>query len=124
MYVIDRTSVTNGTGSTKVGARFSADHAGTFSATASISLTAEASAAVFAKVSATVNGSITHSMTTTIGTSTTADVKPYSTLKADYGIIRENVNMKKYYIYSNCGTSSPTYFSYAAPYRKNWKLYY
>ncbi|MGA8994720.1 MAG: hypothetical protein WB441_10495 [Nocardioidaceae bacterium] len=124
MHVVDRTSVTNSTGSTKVNATFKADQAGTFSATASISLTAEASAAVSAKVSATVNSAITHSMTTTIGTSTTADVKPYSTLKADYGIVRENVSMKKYYMYSNCQTSSPTYFTYAAPYRKNWKLYY
>jgi hypothetical protein len=123
MRVFDRHAVVNGTGSTITGS-FTAESSGTVSATASVSLTAEASAAVFAKVSATVNASVTKSMTATIGVTATSSVNPYSTLNGDYGIYRENVTMKRYYLYSNCSAGAASYFSYSAPYRKAWKLYY
>lgn len=122
MKVYDRYSVINGTGSTITG-EFRADQGGTLTASASISLSAEASAAVFAKVSATVNAGISKSMTASTGVTATSPVKPHSTLKGDYGIMKENVNMKRVVTYSNCGQST-TYFSYVAPYRKFWKLYY
>ncbi|MCW2804022.1 MAG: hypothetical protein JWN06_2239 [Propionibacteriaceae bacterium] len=123
MKVFDRYAVVNGTGRTIHGS-FRADSGGSVAATAGISLTAEASAAVFAKVSGTVNASITKTMTAATGVTATSSVKPHSTLKGDYGIYRERVTMKRYYMYSNCQTSAPTYFSYSAPYRKAWKLYY
>ena len=123
MVVYDRAGVWNGTAAYTTGT-FTADTGGTVSATAGISLSAEASAAVFAKVSATVNASVTRTMTASIGFSAASPVKPYSTLKGDYGIQRENVTMKRYYIQSNCATTTPTYFSYYAPYRRLWHLYY
>ena len=123
MRVFDRHAVVNGTGSTITGS-FTAESSGTVSTSASISLTAEANLAVLAKVSATVNASVTTSMTATIGVTATSSVNPYSTLNGDYGIYRENVTMKRYYLYSNCNAGTASYFSYSAPYRKAWKLYY
>lgn len=122
MAVYDRYSVINSTGST-INGSFRADNGGTVTAKASISLSAEASAAVFAKVSATVNTEISKSMTASTGVTASSPVKPHSTLKGDYGILQERVNMKRVVTYSNCGQST-TYFSYLAPYRKFWKLYY
>jgi hypothetical protein len=122
MVVYDRYSVVNGTGSTITG-EFRADNGGTVTASASISLSAEASAAVFAKVSATVNSEISKSMTASTGVTATSPVKPHSTLKGDYGIMRERVAMKRVITYTNCSQST-TSFSYLAPYRKFWKLYY
>ena len=123
MAVFDRYAAVNGTGST-ITAAFRADSGGTVAATAGIALSAEAKLAVFAKVSATVNASVTKTMTASTGITVTSPVKPYSTLKGDYGIYRERVTMKRYQIYSNCQQSTPTYFGYYAPYRKAWKLYY
>jgi len=123
LRVFDRWFVTNGTGSTVL-ATFKAETGGTVTATAGITLTAEASALVFAKVSASVNASISRSVTASTGVSVTSSVKPHSTLKGDYGIWREKVRMKRYYVYSNCTHTTIQYFDYIAPYRKGWRLYY
>lgn len=123
MRIFDRWFVTNSTGST-ISATFRADTGGIVTATAGITLTAEASALVFAKVSASVNASISRSMTASTGVSAASSVRPYSTLKGDYGIWRERVTMKRYYMYSNCRAGTTQYFSYYAPYRKGWRVYY
>ena len=123
MKVHDRAFVTNGTSRT-INGTFRSDSSGTVTYAASISVTAEAKAAIFAKVSGTVNAGISKSMTSSIGVTASSSVKPYSTLKGDYGVYKENVEMRRYYVYSNCNTGSSTYFNFYAPYRKGWRLYY
>jgi hypothetical protein len=122
MKVFDRLGATNSTGST-ISATFRADTGGTTTQSASITLEAEVGA-VFSKVKASVNGSIATTMTASTGVSVTSSVKPHSTLKGDYGIWRENVKMKRNYMYSNCQYGPTQYFSYSAPYRKGWRVYY
>jgi hypothetical protein len=122
MRVFDRWFVANSTGST-ISATFRADTGGSFTHTTSIGLEGEISS-VFAKVKASVNASVAKTMTASTGVSVTSSVKPHSTLKGDYGIWRENVKMKRNYMYSNCHYGATQYFSYSAPYRKGWRLYY
>ncbi|MFU8852154.1 hypothetical protein ACNAW0_14400, partial [Micromonospora sp. SL1-18] len=121
--IFDRWQVRNSTGKT-ISATFKADTGGTVTHHASITLSAEASAAVFGKVSASVNAGVQTSMTASTGVSATSNVNPYSTLYGDYGVWREQVRMKKYYMYSNCNTSAIEYFDYYAPYRKGWNIHY
>lgn len=122
MRVIQRRFITNNTGSTATGT-FTASESGTVTMGASVTLTTEVKALIFGKVQASVNASVERSMTANVGVSVSVSIKPHTTVYGDYGIWRENVQIKKYYTNTACAESQISYFTYYAPYRVGWRVY-
>lgn len=101
-----------------------ADESGTTTFGLSISVEEELKAGIFASIKGSVNGSVQKSMTTAYGSSVEVSVEPASTLHVQYGIWRENVAWKSYYMRANCSTTKNQSGTAWAPYEKRWKIFY
>lgn len=118
-----RTSVTNSTGSKK-SFKFSSKRGGTTKFGVSITMTASLKAGVFASIEGSINGSVEKSMTAEVGEEVSGTVKARSTIKGDFGNLKENVSGYTAFMYSNCTYGKKTSFKASAPYRTNWRVYY
>ncbi|MEU4620994.1 hypothetical protein AB0G04_13575 [Actinoplanes sp. NPDC023801] len=101
-----------------------ADESGTTTYGLSITVEEELSAGIFAKIKGSINGNVSKSMTTAYGSTVEVNVDPHKTLRVQYGIWRENVAWKSYYMRTNCSTTKNQSGTAWAPYEKRWKIFY
>lgn len=101
-----------------------ADKSGNFKYTVSIAVEEDFKAWIFAKIKASINAGVEQSWTTTYGSEVSTEVKPYSTLNAQYGVMEEMTAWRRYLMYSNCHTANETTGTAWVPYKEMWRFFY
>ncbi|WP_430781099.1 hypothetical protein [Actinoplanes sp. G11-F43] len=101
-----------------------ADQSGTTTYGVSVGVEAELKAGIFTNIKGSINGSVQKSMTTSYGSQVETEVEPRKTLTVQYGIWRENVAWKSYYMRKNCSITKEQHGTAWAPYQIRWRLFY
>ena len=103
--------------------KFTSKKSGTTTVGASITISGEVKVLWLGKLKVDVNGSVSHSWTSELGVETGGKVKAHSTVKGDYGIMKENVYGYVAMQHSNCRIGARQYMNVWAPYREGWRIH-
>ncbi|MER5938635.1 hypothetical protein ABT121_15075 [Streptomyces sp. NPDC001928] len=102
--------------------KFTSKKSGTTNVGASINISGEVKVLWLGKLKVDVNGSVSRSWTSELGVETGGKVKAHSTVKGDYGIMKENVYGYVALQHSNCSIGAKQYMEVWAPYREGWRI--
>lgn len=103
--------------------KFSSKKSGTTTMGTSVTVSGEVKVLWLGKLKVDVNGSVSKSWTSELGIETGGKVKAHSTVKGDYGIMKENVHGYVATQYSNCQIGDKQYMNVWAPYREGWRIH-
>ncbi|MFC5660194.1 hypothetical protein [Streptomyces nogalater] len=103
--------------------KFTSKKSGTTTMGASVTVSGEIKVLWLGKLKVDVNGNVSKSWTSELGIETGGKVKAHSTVKGDYGIMKENVYGYVATQYSNCKIGDKQYMNVWAPYREGWRIY-
>ncbi|MET9893101.1 hypothetical protein ABZZ47_23375 [Streptomyces sp. NPDC006465] len=122
MSVKDKTFVKNDM-SYPVDFKFTSKKSGTTTIGTSVTVSGEIKVLWLGKLKVDVNGNASKSWTSDLGVETGGKVKAHSTVKGDYGIMKENVQGYAAMQYGNCRIGDKQYMNIWAPYREGWRVH-
>jgi hypothetical protein len=103
--------------------KFTSKKSGTTTVGASITVSGSVKVMWLGKLEVEVNGNVSKSWTSELGVEAGGKVKAHSTVKGDYGIMKENVYGYVAMQYSNCRIGDKQYMNVWAPYREGWHIH-